>query len=195
MCKVPARSRGKSFGKERIQIKVMFRTIQGGVSVQAKQDPETGEEVEERIPYRPYFWLVCDNRSCGVAARMELPEFAPDKDINKEVGKVLQQFTKVAGEEGWMIAIDGQFCPSHARAMVEVGKARAQYEAGVAMAAKAQAPAQDPPQAPPPARASSLVQIDATPADIANAKLMAEKKRKVEAGLRNGFTDANRRAN
>lgn len=70
----------------------------------------------------PLFLLVCDNRNCAAMARGEV------SFVNEEETALYQRsFLTNATKDGWMIGLDAQLCPGHAKLhkeMVERGKER-----------------------------------------------------------------------
>jgi hypothetical protein len=74
--------------------------------------------VSEFIP-KPLFYLLCDHRSCCVTGTGEIPVAFPV--ITQEAAVALTQtqarFLNAAGAAGWLLGLDGQFCPEHAKAM------------------------------------------------------------------------------
>lgn len=143
----------------------MFRLVGSASSVGRGTDAD-----------RPYFWLICDNRNCGVNARAAQPDVELGDNVNEVIYSAMQAMIKHAQAEGWLYAIDGHFCPTHHKAMVEIERAK------MAQWVEQQAPKSHPQQQP-------LVQLGGNDAEIKRLKEMEDQKRRVEEGLRNGFTD------
>jgi hypothetical protein len=66
----------------------------------------------------PAFFLLCDHRQCMDARRG--PAVTANND-DYRLGK--QQFLKSAIEEGWLIDLEGTFCPPHAREILHAAQA------------------------------------------------------------------------
>lgn len=123
-------------------------------------------------PHHPYFWLVCDNRACGISARADIPtpdQLDPGVDPATLTTEWMKQFVERAGQEGWMVGLDAQFCPAHAKAMIEQAAAR-EREASSRQAANGQ------PQ--------PLVQLAKGVTDMRKAEAAVEAKRRVDALVR-----------
>lgn len=71
--------------------------------------PDTGE---------PAYFMLCDHRQCMDARRgPAIVANADDYRLTKG------QFLKSAVEEGWLVDLEGIFCPVHARALVHAVRA------------------------------------------------------------------------
>ena len=64
------------------------------------------------------FFLLCDHRQCMDARRG--PAIVSNVD---DFRLTKQRFLQTAGEEGWLIDLEGTFCPAHARDLMHAARA------------------------------------------------------------------------
>ncbi len=72
---------------------------------------------------KPHFLIMCDNRNCRTLADMNI-DITSQEQVNKDQMNFLGQATK----DGWLIGLDGQFCPFHAERFREMVKEKAARE-------------------------------------------------------------------
>jgi hypothetical protein len=65
----------------------------------------------------PAFFLLCDHRQCMEARRGNATITNTD-----DFRLTKKQFLKTAIEEGWLIDLEGTYCPAHARDMLHAAR-------------------------------------------------------------------------
>jgi len=125
----------------------------------------------------PYFWLVCDDRKCGQSARADIPQM-DTANLEEQAIAAVDQFTRKAAAEGWLLAVDGHFCPSCFREIVERDRRRQEQLQQAARELEALKAKE---------AASSLVQIGGTPQQIRAARELEERRRRLTTGLKQGM--------
>jgi hypothetical protein len=65
-----------------------------------------------RYTTTPTFWMVCDDRACGITAASQAL-IQSQETMNKSQGEFMQSLAK----DGWAVALDAQFCPQCAAMM------------------------------------------------------------------------------
>lgn len=157
----------------------MFRIIQNrGLT---PDDPST-------IP-APFFWLICDNRHCGVSARADMPVFKDGDDPNAKSLAYINEFLTTAFNNGWLQTVDGHWCPEHHQAMIDSNKRLAQQLEEARAAQKSMEQVRKEVREGEKSFTRALVQLGASDEQIKAAARFKEVQKKMQEGLMNGFTN------
>lgn len=149
----------------------MFRIVQA---------PSRGLNATTGQPIPPYFWLVCDERKCGQHRQQDIPKLN-DALLEQEASAAVDAFTREAAKDGWLLAVDGHFCPSCYRVMVERDRQRQEQLQRMQQEAEQMRQKER-------GERNPLVQIntDTSPAAIKQARLLEERRRKITKNLQEG---------
>ncbi len=113
------------------------------------------------------------NRHRGQNARADIPHLA-EETLERDASAAVDQFTRKAASEGWLLAVDGHFCPSCYKEMVARDQKRMEQLQKAMTEERG-------------ARTKDLVQIGGTPADIKRASELEERRRRLTTGLKTGL--------
>ena len=67
---------------------------------------------------RPHYWVVCDDRTCGMQVQGDVDVSSPEEIQNSH-----KAFVRHLNEKGWAIGLDAQICPAHAKALLDIAQA------------------------------------------------------------------------
>jgi len=150
----------------------MFRIVQSRSSYGS--EPGKVSEV-------PYFWLVCDDRKCGVSARADIPQL-DSQQMEQSAAAAVDLFTRQAASEGWLLAVDGHFCPHCYKEMVARDLKRQEQLQRMQSEMEALKDKERGYNG----GGAALVQIGGTPQEIKRARELEERRRRLTTGLKQG---------